>query len=97
MAIAQGIGHVPPHAGQNNLLGKMRAFEADRHRYAPSLISPDHAERSYRKWLQMRIATQPANPPHHASDAGRDGSQGNGASSESSRSSSIQGATQTIH
>jgi hypothetical protein len=36
LAIAQGIGHVPPHAGQDDLFHKMGPLEAD-HRHSPSV------------------------------------------------------------
>jgi hypothetical protein len=43
--VAQGIGHIPPHTHQNNLLRKMGSFETDRHRRAPSLRTVGHRER----------------------------------------------------
>src|SRR5918992_3362440 len=38
LAVAQGIGHVPPHAGQDDVLHRMGPLEAD-HCRAPSLGS----------------------------------------------------------
>src|ERR687887_2711622 len=36
MAVAQGIGDIPPHPHQNNLLRKMGSLETDCHRRSPS-------------------------------------------------------------
>jgi len=49
MAIAQGIGHVPPHTHENNILWKMGSLEADRHRRSPLLFTVDNRRRSYPK------------------------------------------------
>ncbi|SRR6266446_1343468 len=38
---------------------EMRPLETDRHRLAPSWCLVGHGERSYRKWPQMKIATEP--------------------------------------
>src|SRR5207249_2732615 len=45
MPVAQGIGHVPPHAHENNILRKMDSLETNRHRRSPSLCTIDYRER----------------------------------------------------
>jgi hypothetical protein len=45
MPVAQGIGDIPPHPHQNNLLRKMGSLETDRHRRSPSLRTVGHRER----------------------------------------------------
>src|SRR6266849_4538522 len=49
MPVAQGIGHVPPHTHENNILWKMGSLEADRHHRSPSLFTVDNRRRSYPK------------------------------------------------
>jgi hypothetical protein len=55
----QGVRDVPAHARENNILGKMRPFEADRHRLSPSVGTLDHRGRAYLKSPQIKIATEP--------------------------------------
>src|SRR5262249_23667884 len=45
MPVAQGIGDIPPHPHQHNLLWKMGSLETDRHRRSPSLGTVDYRER----------------------------------------------------
>src|SRR5262245_29506562 len=59
MARAQRVRHIPADAHENDLLGEMGSFEADRHRFSPSLIRLDCRGRSYLTPPQMRIATKP--------------------------------------
>jgi hypothetical protein len=49
MPIAQGIGHVPPHTHENDVLWEMGSLEADRHHRSPSLFTVDNRRRSYLK------------------------------------------------
>jgi hypothetical protein len=53
MARAQRIGHVPADAHENDVLGEMGSFEADRHRRSPSLWYPCHSRRAYPKAAQI--------------------------------------------
>jgi hypothetical protein len=45
MPVAQGIGDLPPHPHQNNILRKMGSLETDRHRRSPSLRTVGYRER----------------------------------------------------
>src|SRR4029077_14797945 len=38
MPIAQGVGHIPAHTHQNDILGEMGTLEAHRHRLTPPLF-----------------------------------------------------------
>jgi Homeodomain-like domain len=60
MARAQRIGQIPADPRQNDVLGEMSPFEAHGHASSPSLVILDDRGRSYRKWRQRKIATQPA-------------------------------------
>src|SRR2546426_1422931 len=70
MAIAQGIGHVPPHTHENDVCGEMGPFEADRHSCSPPLRTVAHRGRAYRKWPHMRIATHPQDVQDHGFTSG---------------------------
>src|SRR5262245_16454810 len=59
MTRAQGIRHIPAYAHEHDLVWKMGPLEADRHLSSPSLMTLKHEGRAYRKWPQMRIATEP--------------------------------------
>src|SRR5262249_32909931 len=61
--IAQRVGYIPAHAHENDVLGKMGPFEADRHRRSPSLCTLSHRGRAYPKSTQMKIATKPLHLP----------------------------------
>src|SRR5262249_53253406 len=45
MPIAQGVGHIPTHAHENNIWWEMSSLEANRHRYSPSLCTVGHRDR----------------------------------------------------
>src|SRR5215831_21409175 len=47
MPVAQGIGHVPPHPHENDVLWEMGSLEADRHHRSPSLLTMANRRRSY--------------------------------------------------
>src|SRR4029453_2386391 len=63
MPCAQWVGDIPADARQNNILWKMGPLKAHGHRLSPSLFTPRHRGRSYLKWPQMKIATEPAKRP----------------------------------
>src|SRR5262245_59655184 len=58
-AFTAHVGYIPAYAHENDVLGKMGPFEADRHRRCPSLCTLSHRGRAYPKSTQMKIATQP--------------------------------------
>ena len=47
VARAQGVGDIPADAHENDVLGKMRSLEADRHRRSPSPCAIGSRERAY--------------------------------------------------
>src|SRR4029434_4761187 len=51
---AQRVRQIPPDSHQNDLFGKMRTLETDRHRLAPSYIGVAHGARSYLKWPHVK-------------------------------------------
>src|SRR5215471_12511898 len=53
MSIAQGVGHVPSHTHENDVLWEMGSLEADRHHRSPSLRTIGHRERPKHKSPQM--------------------------------------------
>jgi hypothetical protein len=59
MARAQRIRHIPADACQNNILWKVGSLEAHGHGLSPSVFTLSHQGRSYLKWPQMKIATEP--------------------------------------
>src|SRR4029453_7063954 len=80
MPCAQWVGDIPADARQNNILWKMGPLKAHGHRLSPSLFTPSHRGRSYLKWPQMKIATDPGRarapprargwPRRHGGEAG---------------------------
>jgi hypothetical protein len=61
VARAQRVGDIPADACQNDILWEMGPLKAHRHRLSPSVFTLSHRGRSYLKWPQMNIATEPAN------------------------------------
>jgi hypothetical protein len=59
MARAQRLRDIPANTRQNDFLWEMGSLEAHSHQSSPSLITLDNGGRSYLKWPQMKIATEP--------------------------------------